>query len=307
METRLNKPLQRSGGIFFTVVIPTYGRPDLLRNLLSKLRCQLLTGDEVIVSDDFGDSSKVAELRELFPSIRFVNGPQKGPAANRNAAAAKAATDWLVFLDDDVVPIDDLLAAYREVVANNTLADVIEGRTYSDVGLDESEMEAPVNELGGVLWSCNFAIKKSIFDKLNGFCEYYTKAGGEDIDFYQRLRRVGSNIVFCREASVYHPPRRRASFYTRAMKWRHGVFGRYRWGTPRATILFKFALRLLKYYLVTRPTWTSKIEGVLEAGLVGLCLPYWMIVDYKKWNSARADLVSFSGQLTPNTGSVRGT
>ena len=69
---------------------------------------------------------------------------------------------------------------------------------------------SPINESGGYLWSCNFAIQRELFAALGGFDERFPYACMEDVDFRERLvARVGK-FAFWKDAAVCHPwrPRR---------------------------------------------------------------------------------------------------
>jgi glycosyltransferase involved in cell wall biosynthesis len=59
---------------------------------------------ETIVTGDGTNSTAEAMLQTGFPFVRWVRGPRRGPAANRNHGAENAQGDWLLFLDDDCIP-----------------------------------------------------------------------------------------------------------------------------------------------------------------------------------------------------------
>jgi GT2 family glycosyltransferase len=67
---------------------------------------------------------------------------------------------------------------------------------------------APENLVGGTLWSCNFAVKRSAFAAIGGFDERYPLAHMEDVDMRDRILAAGHRIQFVPGASVDHPPRR---------------------------------------------------------------------------------------------------
>ena len=99
------------------MVVPTYRRNDSLARCLD----QLVEGRqtlpfhmyEVIVSDDGPEGSNARLLvEEKYPWVRWVAGPARGPAANRNRGASQARGGWLVFTDDDCLPQAGWLAAY---------------------------------------------------------------------------------------------------------------------------------------------------------------------------------------------------
>src|SRR5690606_21029723 len=90
-----------------SVVIPTCDRPDALQACLQCLETnqQLRRTDfEIIVSDDSRKQLATEILHHAFPAVKWIEGPKRGPAANRNAGAKVANGEVIVFLDDDCLP-----------------------------------------------------------------------------------------------------------------------------------------------------------------------------------------------------------
>lgn len=193
-----------------SVVVPTRGRPALLRRTLDCLAPGVQTMPasqyEVVVSDDARPESAAQALATSHPWVRVVTGPARGPAANRNAGARAARFAWLAFTDDDTEPHRDWLAAFARAV--HAGADVYEGRTTCDGGFGSPLYHAPVNETGGRLWSCNFMIAAARFAAVGGFDETFRFPHMEDQDLRVRLERAGARAAFVRDAVVNHPPRR---------------------------------------------------------------------------------------------------
>jgi GT2 family glycosyltransferase len=198
-----------------SVIIPTCNRNDLLSKCLNQLSpaTQGIDKDsyEVIVTDDSRDNIAKSLIEENYNWVKWIEGPKKGPAANRNNGAQHADSDWLVFLDDDCLPQKDWLLSYQYQIQNNAPETVFEGCTMADRPRKRLDEESPVNLNGGNLWSCNFAIHKSIFNRLNGFDESFPFAAMEDVDFHIRVLRL-ANVVFVPGAVVIHPWRRVAPF-----------------------------------------------------------------------------------------------
>lgn len=92
-----------------TVVVPTIGRQSLRGTLHALL--DATAGDpgaaplEIIVVDDRPAPGAPLPLPpSATPEIRVIRSGGRGPAAARNAGWRAAATDWVAFLDNDVVP-----------------------------------------------------------------------------------------------------------------------------------------------------------------------------------------------------------
>jgi GT2 family glycosyltransferase len=205
----------------FTVIIPTCNRPQSLQLCLDAVAAQTLEAGiryEVVVCDDSANTEPTRQLVGSYPGFRYVRGPCRGPAANRNAGAALALGEWLVFLDDDCVPHVDWLAGYHRSIS---CMDVLEGRTVTEQPRTRLDQEAPENPTGGYLWSCNFAIKRALFAELRGFDEDYPYAAMEDVDLRHRLIEGGQTIHFVSTATCIHPWRNvNPAFYRkRTISW----------------------------------------------------------------------------------------
>jgi GT2 family glycosyltransferase len=136
----------------------------------------------------------------------YVEGPARGPAANRNYAVSRATGAWLVFTDDDCIPQENWLSAFA--VALRPSFEVYEGKTTCKAGLRSPLEHAPANERGGYLWSCNMLIGKALFEWLGGFDEGFGAPAMEDVDLRERLRDRNHRALFVAAAVVDHPPRR---------------------------------------------------------------------------------------------------
>jgi GT2 family glycosyltransferase len=194
-----------------SVVLPTYHRNDMLALCLDRLAPGTQTLDaalyEVIITDDGSKTTAEAMVREKYPWARWVAGPKRGPAANRNGAIRHARTEWIAFIDDDCLPEPEWLSAYANAIQPGTL--VYEGRTVCREPVRWLVEETPVNETGGALWSCNMMISRTLFQEMGGFDEAFPFSFMEDVDFRERLTARGIAFPFVADAVVAHPPRPR--------------------------------------------------------------------------------------------------
>lgn len=195
--------------MLFSIIVPTCHRNDLLAQCLECIapgaQTQPPEDYEVIVTDDGVRSTAEGLIREKFSWARWFLGPRLGPAANRNSGASYARGEWLAFLDDDCLPDPGWLRALINAVAEDPGCSVFEGRTYPDRERASLAEVAPVNETGGYLWSCNFAIRRTVFYKVGGFDERYPYAAMEDVDLRKRLQKQRHTFQFVSGASVCHP------------------------------------------------------------------------------------------------------
>lgn len=194
----------------FSVIVPTRDRNDLLSLCLARLApgSQTIAAEqyEVIVTDDSASEAARALVSSVFPWARWVPGPRRGPAANRNSGAASATGELVVFIDDDCLPEPELLSGYAAALRADIA--VYEGRITCRDGVTSPMQTAPENLTGGTLWSCNFAMRREAFARIGGFDARFPLAHMEDVDMRDRILAAGLAVEFIPGASVDHPPRR---------------------------------------------------------------------------------------------------
>ena len=192
---------------FFSVIIPTYERPDDLEVCLKSLSKRSQKGAppyEVIVSDDsISDKSKIL-LNKNFPDVSWGKGKKNGPAGNRNAGVARAKGKWIVFLDDDCIAQENYLAEYAKAIKSNPDHLVFEGRIFADRPRRTWAEGCPENEQGGMLWTSNLCINRNLFIEIGGLDECFAIAY-EDVDLALRFRKQNISSVFVYSAGVCHP------------------------------------------------------------------------------------------------------
>jgi GT2 family glycosyltransferase len=168
---------------------------------------------ETIVVDDGSDDGTAAWVSRAFPWVRLLRLEPCGLSAARNAGAALANGEILVFTDDDCAPDPEWLARFHPLFLKAEYAAACgpnlppppqtwEGAIVnsargapSHVMLDDEEAEH--------LPGCNLAVRKSAFVAIGGFDEQFQTAG-DDVDFCWRLRDAGFRLGFVPGAFVWH-------------------------------------------------------------------------------------------------------
>jgi len=194
------------------VIIPTCNRNELLGKCLDRLMpgTQTLAAAayEVIVSDDGAGEGAETFCRQRYPWVRYVRGPRRGPAANRNNGASIAAGDWLVFTDDDCLPDAGWLHAYVCAIDAYPDCKAFEGAIWPDDEelLKKDMAECPVNTKGGFFWSANIMVDKIIFNQVGKFDEVYQIAANEDQELFKRILQKTA-VPFIKTSVIEHPVR----------------------------------------------------------------------------------------------------
>ncbi len=98
-------------GIELSLIMPTYNRGAVMEASLGRFAaCAKRVGAELIVIDDGSRDDtpdRLRRLAEAHPNLVTDRVPNGGPAHARNLAASMARGRVLVFVGDDVSPIDD--------------------------------------------------------------------------------------------------------------------------------------------------------------------------------------------------------
>jgi glycosyltransferase involved in cell wall biosynthesis len=107
---------------FFSVVIPTYNRGDVLKEAISSILAQTFTDFELIVVDD-GSSDNTAEVVQSFsnsdPRVIYVYQENAERSAARNNGIEQSRGQYICFLDSDDIFTRDHLAQFRVAIKNS--------------------------------------------------------------------------------------------------------------------------------------------------------------------------------------------
>ncbi|HEY3855116.1 MAG TPA: glycosyltransferase [Verrucomicrobiae bacterium] len=267
-----------------SVVIPTCHRNNLLAKCLDRLAPgqQTLPPEryEVIVTDDGSKSDTSAMVETHYPWVRWVQGPRKGPAANRNNGARHAQGEWLAFTDDDCLPDEGWLDAFLHSIGKDIL--VYEGKTTCLDGVSSPLEHSPTNLSGGFLWSCNMMIEKKLFQKIAGFDEGFPFAHLEDVELRERVTQY-SKFIFVPDALVDHPPRILPAGSEMGASHESDV---YYACLKQKTSAISVELELLKNIVLARgrAIWHCPISLDSFKAIHSLCVELWVVIlNYSIW------------------------
>jgi mycofactocin glycosyltransferase len=200
-----------------TVVVPVRDNPVGLSRLMRSLR-----GMRVVIVDDGSEVPMTStDFDGLYCDVQVIRHPRsKGPAAARNTGLAACQTDFVAFLDSDVVPrrgwLEALLGHFCDPTVALVAPRIINLREpkgavarYEAVrsSLDLGQREAPVVPYGTVSYVPSAAIicRRSVLNELGGFDE--TLNSGEDVDLCWRFIEAGARLRYEPVALVAHDHR----------------------------------------------------------------------------------------------------
>lgn len=246
-------------GGFISVVLTTYSRPAALRRALEAV-AELRPpkgGFEVVVVDD-GSPEPVEGIVDEYSGrlrVRLVRQENGGCARARNAGAARARGEYLVFLDDDCTPpqwwLQRLEQAFEQdpgAMIGGRQVNILHENRFSAASqlLVDFLLEAANPDRRAGTYLNNIALRRSDFEAMGGFDPTFSKSA-EDRDFCDRWLGAGRQIIYEPGITVDH-----AHHLTLRSYWRqHAGYGRgvvYRWRKhTRGPQQPGYYLRLLSY------------------------------------------------------------
>ncbi|MDK3257064.1 HAD-IIIA family hydrolase [Blastococcus capsensis] len=193
-----------------TVVVPTIGRPSL-DVLLDALAAAPGPRPAVLVLvDDRPTGDPLRPDRPGLPPVRVVRTGGGGPARARNLGWRTARTEWIAFLDDDVVPDPDWYQRLEQDLAD--LPDEVagsQGRVRVPLPPDRkpTDWERGTAGLATSSWiTADLAYRRRALAAVGGFDERFPRAFREDSDLALRVMDTGAHLVRG-ERWITHPVR----------------------------------------------------------------------------------------------------
>jgi glycosyltransferase involved in cell wall biosynthesis/GT2 family glycosyltransferase len=188
---------------YFSVIVPTLGRPQQLTALLRRLEMQTCKDFEVVVVDQ---NPIPSEPPATTLDLALIRTPHPGAARSRNTAALCARGVALAFTDDDCEPLPDWLAKARGHFDHPATVGV-EGRIMGHPGVEEEAHWVQNEGIEGLgFLTANLLLRRETFVRVGGFDESFDHPHfREDSDLAWRCLAWG-RIPFAEDVLVYHAP-----------------------------------------------------------------------------------------------------
>jgi glycosyltransferase involved in cell wall biosynthesis len=236
--------------------VPTYRRPNGLRNLLAHIEQLTYSGPItiVVVDNDAETRAGIAIVEQMSKTFRFpltaIVEPRRGHTYASNCAFVNAcrvtpAPDYVAVLDDDEYPEPDWLDEMIRIALKYNV-DLVGGPVFPvfdapDHWLAKSGIYAPTRFATGrvpmIYGSGNMLIQRSTLEQYldEPFLNDFALTGGGDEEFFWRCRREGRSFAWADEARVYETtPRSRTTVGYMLLR-------RFRAGTGATRVERKFA------------------------------------------------------------------
>jgi GT2 family glycosyltransferase len=216
-----------------SIIIPNFNGASLLEtNLPTVLSAARAYGGEadIIVVDDASSDQSVAVVTEKFPQVKLVrHDVNRGFAETVHSGVHAAAHEILVFLNSDVRPHADFLAPLIETLTSGRNVFSVSPLVYDPAGRLQNVSWNRYKMVRGTIKSTHWdlttvrecqnngrqlkslfasggsiALKKELFNRLDGFLPLYKPFYIEDMDLCTRAWLRGWQTLFEPRSRVVH-------------------------------------------------------------------------------------------------------
>lgn len=304
----------------YSLIAPTFSRPDEVYEFLESLTHQQYSDFEVIIADGSPHDDVKPVVNPFMGKLNLIYIYEKYlPVSDaRNRAAEVANGDWLIFLDSDCIIPEYYLQRVDKFIELNKV-ELFGGpdkahESFTPTQKAISYAMTSILTTGGIRGKekhvgvfhprgFNMGIKKQAFLEVNGYATDFRC--GEDIELSMRLLEKGKKSALIPEAFVYH--KRRTDF----LKFFKQVF---RFGAARINIwqrhpkelkithlfptvfmlfvlsvpfqffisenLFYFSSLIFFLYSIANFVLATKETGSIKTGFLSLIAAYVMLFGY---------------------------
>ena len=293
--------------IFISIVTPTYRRIDFITNLLNVLRTQIdgapdASEFEVLIVDNCRNQSALPAVAEAADIARYIHEPRKGVANARNAGTIAARGHYVLFIDDDELPAEGWLEAFRQQALNNFDASfgpidpLFENPPRPEARAVLERMfsrHIPVQTGADISeWRAHLGLGNSMFKKSTCFRDgspFDTRFndGGEDIWLLRQLvDDHGIQLTWCGEALVQEivPSERMTTTYIAARKFKNGQLRcRIEAGAGGVRALGRVVLWMM--------------AGLMQFSIYGIAMLYFQLTSRERAGKMRMRMAGGAGKL----------
>jgi cellulose synthase/poly-beta-1,6-N-acetylglucosamine synthase-like glycosyltransferase len=211
--------------MYYSIIVPTFSRPDEVTELLNSLEAQQNRNFEVIIADGSPDNSvkQVIEKYHDTLELKYLYKKGLGISESRNWGVENAKGDFVVFFDSDCVIPPLYFKTVTAYLALNPL-DAYGGPDRANESFNNKQKAISYAmtsffTTGGIRGrkkhvghyqprSFNMGIRRDVFKTLGGYSGLKVS---EDIDLSMRLYKNGYRTGLIEDAYVFH--KRRSTFY----------------------------------------------------------------------------------------------
>jgi glycosyltransferase involved in cell wall biosynthesis len=199
----------------FSILIPTYGRDEVLINTISALLALPAPASEIVILDQTANHPEECEAQlsqwHETKAIRWIRIPYPSITVAMNLGLVIAESERVLFLDDDIIPDQHLLTAHRHAAQEYPNA-CIAGRVlqpWHQGQADPEDLPFGFNSLVGrshhEFMGGNVSIDRLMALSIGGFDRNFVRVAYRfEAEFASRWLRAGHSIRYEPQALIHH-------------------------------------------------------------------------------------------------------
>ena len=194
----VEQPHFQAPPVKISIVVPAFNEEKLLAQSLACIREAAAGLEHELIVCDNNSTDRTAEIARQA-GAKVVFEPVNQISRARNAGAAAAGGEWLVFIDADSFPDRALFADLAEAIGGGRCVGGGATVRFDDAGRFAIGAAAAWNAVSRAMrWAAGSFVfcRASAFRQLGGFSTQLYAS--EEIDFSRRLKRLGRLVILHR-------------------------------------------------------------------------------------------------------------
>jgi len=168
---------------------------------------------EVIIVDDGSKKDHSEDIKKINKKIVYIYKKNGGPASARNIGISKARSKNLAFIDSDCIAdkewINQIIKNLKKkemILGGETTVDIKNKAGLASQFLTKSAMTDTIKGKETLIFlpTCNFAMQKSVVEKIGLFDEDFPLPAGEDLEFCWRAYKKDIKLNYNKKMIVRH-------------------------------------------------------------------------------------------------------
>lgn len=211
-----------------SIIIPTKNRTDVFTLTLDAAVASIKNIDAEIIIINDSKTQKLTLNHSTLKNVSIFNNSKNGVASARNLGATNAKSEFILFIDDDIIISEENITSVISIYKQNPRSAINLNWTYPPQLIEKikrTQFGRFLIHYGytslkgwqrGLYWDDNklfeadliasyfLFIKKEDFMKIGGYNEAFPHAGAEDFEFAKRLKNSEIKGYCYPLSTVYH-------------------------------------------------------------------------------------------------------